>query len=337
VTTTNAPTDRRMMLARAVLAALGVLAFVVFSVALAHFLSVENMIDLLNDVAVVGIVALPATFLIMSGQLDLSVGGTAALVGIISAATAPGLGAVSAVLLGAGAGVLIGLGNGLMVTAARVDSIPATFASMALLRGLAYLVAGGLTISLAGFRSLGTAEPVAGLSVSTLIFGALAVTAGALSRSAVGRRCRDVGLLPAAERCDGRRERRRLLALFAVSGFAAGLVGLIVAARLGAGSPTAALGLELTVVASVLLGGGRLAGGHGSVGGTLLAVLFICVIDNGFALANVTPFAGPVVAAALLIVALVIDRPRRPRQLPHSPDEPSRRGKHDPARGNALP
>lgn len=298
------------MLARAVLAALGVLAFVVFSVALAHFLSVDNMIDLLNEFAVAGIVAVPATFLIMSGQLDLSVGGAAALVGIITAAAAPGLGTASAVLLGAGAGVLIGLGNGLLVTAARVDSIPATFASMALLRGLAYLVAGGLTISLTGFRSLGTAELAAGLSVPTLIFGALAVAAGVLSRSAVGRRCRDVGLLTAAGRCDGRRERRLVLALFAVSGSAAGLVGLITAARLGAGSPTAAIGLELTVVASVLLGGGRLAGGRGSVGGTLLALLLICVIDNGFSLANVTPYAGPVVAAALLMVALVIDRPR---------------------------
>ena len=102
-----------------------------------------------------------------------------------------------------------------------------------------------------------------------------------------------------------------MIALYVVSGVSAALVGLIMAWQLGAGSPAAAVGLEVTVVSAVLLGGGRLAGGPGSVAGTLLALLVISIVGNGLALANVNPYVGPVLSAALLILALVIDRPHR--------------------------
>ena len=139
----------------------------------------------------------------------------------------------------------------------------------------------------------------------------MAALAWALSRSATGRRVRAIGSLPAAERLDGSSERRWIVALFAVSGLAAALVGLIRTSQLGTGLPTAAIGVELTVVTSVLLGGGRLAGGRGSVIGTLIALLMISVVDNGLSLTNVTAYASQVFHALLLIIALVIDRPRR--------------------------
>ena len=155
VTATSAPADRRTTVTRTVVAVTGLVAFIVFSLSIPYFLSVDNLINLLNEVALAGIVAMPATFLIMSGQVDLSVGATAAFVGIVLAATTPGSGLTTAVLLAVGAGLLIGLANGLLVTAGGVNSIAATFASMALLRGLAYLVPSGLAIVVSGFRSLG--------------------------------------------------------------------------------------------------------------------------------------------------------------------------------------
>jgi len=312
VTTTSELSGRRTVLTRAVLAVTCVLAFVMFSSSIPYFLSVDNLINLLNELALAGIVAMPATFLIMSGQVDLSVGATAAFVGIVLAATAPGAGLLTAVLLAVGTGLLIGVVNGLLVTVGVVDSIAATFATMALLRGLAYLVPSGLAITLSGFRSLGNTRPVLGIALPTLIFGAAAVVAALLSRSTVGRRSRNTGLIPAAERLDGQRERGWVIALFVVSGLSAALVGLIRTSQLGTGLPTAAIGIELTVVTAVLLGGGRLAGGRGSVAGTLLALLMISIIDNGLSLANVTAYAGQVFHAALLVVALIIDRPRRP-------------------------
>ncbi len=220
MTTTSELSGRRTVLTRAVLAVTCVLAFVMFSSSIPYFLSVDNLINLLNELALAGIVAMPATFLIMSGQVDLSVGATAAFVGIVLAATAPGAGLLTAVLLAVGTGLLIGVVNGLLVTVGVVDSIAATFATMALLRGLAYLVPSGLAITLSGFRSLGNTRPVLGIALPTLIFGAAALVAVLLSRSTVGRRSRDTGLIPAAERLDGQRERalgdcvvRRLRAL----------------------------------------------------------------------------------------------------------------------------
>lgn len=311
-----APWRRRAALTRTALAVTGVLAFAVFSFSIPYFLSVDNLINLLNEVALAGIVAMPATFLIMSGQVDLSVGATAAFVGIVLAATAPESGLLNAVLVAVGTGLLIGLVNGLLVTAGGVDSIAATFASMALLRGLAYLIPSGLAIAVAGFRTLGNTRLILGVGLPTVIFAAVVLTAAALSRSAVGRRSRGTGQLPPAERLDHPRERRWVIALFVASGLAAALVGLIRTSQLGTGLPTAAIGIELTVVIAVLLGGGRLAGGRGSVGGTLLALLLMSIVDNGLSLANVTAYAGQVFHAALLLLALVIDRPRRRQRAP---------------------
>lgn len=110
-----------------------------------------------------------------------------------------------------------------------------------------------------------------------------------------------------------------MIGLFVASGLAAALVGLIRTSQLGTGLPTAAIGTEITVLTSVLLGGGRLAGGRGSVVGTVLALLVISVIDNGLSLTNVTAYAGQVFHALLLIIALVIDRPLRRRNQDCTP------------------
>ena len=190
---------------------------------------------------------------------------------------------------------------------------------MALARGLAYLIPSGLAIVLLGFRALGNTEPFWGIALPTFIFGALAVVAAALSRAA-GR--------PAAGPSGGSREPAAGAAGPNDGGcsgstwsprLAATLVGLIRTSQLGTGLPSAALGLELTVVTAVLLGGGHLAGGRGSVGGTLLALLLMYTINNGLSLANVTAYAGQVFTAALLVIALVIDGPLPRRGRPTRP------------------
>lgn len=307
----------RIVLTRSLLGAVGVIACIVFAAYSPYFWSVDNLLNLLSDLALAGIVAIPATFLMMSGHVDLTVGAAAAFAGIVVAATTPDYGLLVATLVAVGAGALIGLINGLLVTIADVNSIAATFASMSLLRGLAYLVPSGLAIYLPGFRTLGNAQPILGLSLPLLIFLALLLLGGLLSRSGIGRRTRGMGALPAASRLDAAPERRWVVGLFVVSGLAAVLVGLIRTSQLGTGLPTAAIGIEITVLTAVLLGGGRLAGGRGSVLGTALALLVISVIDNGLSLTNVTAYAGQVFHAVLLVIALVIDQPLRRRK--HSP------------------
>lgn len=316
MTTSARPASvRHAVLTRILLVVVGIIACVAFASTSPYFLTVGNLGNLLDDFALVGIVAMPAVFLMMSGHVDLSVGAAAAFIGIVLAGTAPGSGLLTAVLLAVGTGVLIGLANGLLVTVGGVDSIATTFAGMALLRGLAFLVPSGLAISLPGFRTLGNARPVLGLTVPTLIFLGIALLGWLLARSTAGARARDIGMLPAAVRLEGRREQLWVIGLFVVSGLTAALIGLIRTSQLGTGLPTAGTGVELVVVAAVLLGGGRLAGGRGSVLGTLLALLVMTIIDNGLSLANVTSYAVQVFHAAVLVIALVVDRLRlRDRQ-----------------------
>ena len=312
------PTSARPILQRAALGVFGLLACVVFSVSSPYFLSIDNLLNLLSDLALAGILAMPATFLMMTGQVDVSIGASAALTGVLLAGTAPDLGLTAAVLLSIGSGLLIGLVNGLLVTIGDVSSIAATFATMAVLRSLAYLVPSGLAIVLPGFRTLGNARPALGLTLPTLIFLGTAVGAWLLSRSAAGRRARGIGALPAAQRLDHRGNKLWIVSLFVASGLAAAFVGLIRTSQLGTGLPTAALGVELTVVTAVLLGGGRLNGGRGSIPGTVIALVVISIVDNGLSLTNVTAYAGQVFHALLLLIALVIDRPRRSHRLAYA-------------------
>lgn len=311
--------DRRTAVIRSLLVAVGGLACVVFAAVSPYFLSANNLVNLLNDLAFTGILALPAVFLIMTGHVDLTIGAAAAFSGIVLAAAAPDLGVAVAVLLAVGTGALTGLINGCLVTALDINSIAATFGSMSLLRGLAYLIPSGLAIYLPGFRTLGNARPLLGLSIPLLIFLFLLVLGGALSRSVVGRRSRGIGALAASVRLDAPGERRWVLTLFVISGLGAALAGLIRTSQLGTGLPTAAIGTEITVLTAVLLGGGRLVGGRGSVPGTVLALLVMTVVDNGLSLTNVTAYAEQVFHALLLIIALAIDRPRRRRRDAPSP------------------
>jgi ribose/xylose/arabinose/galactoside ABC-type transport system permease subunit len=314
---------RRIVVTRALLAAATVVACVVFAGSSPYFLSANNLINLLNDLALAGIVAIPATFLMMTGHVDLSVGATAALTGVVLAAWAPSLGLIGGLAVAVGAGLLVGAVNGALVTIGGVNNVAATFATMALGRGLAYLIPSGLAIVLLGFRTLGNTEPFWGIALPTFIFGGLAVLASVLSaRTATGRRARTIGRIPRSRRLSLRSERGWVFVLYLISALAATLVGLIRTSQLGTGLPSAALGLELTVVTAVLLGGGHLAGGRGSVGGTLLALLLIYTINNGLSLANVTAYAGQVLIASLLVIALVIDGPL-PRRGHDDPLAPS--------------
>ena len=131
-----------------------------------------------------------------------------------------------------------------------------------------------------------------------------------------GGAVRELGRLPWSERASGTHRRVILIVLFVVSGLSAVVAGLIRTSELSTGLPTAATGLEITVVVSVVLGGGRLSGGRSSIVGTVLALTVISIIDNGLSLSNVTSYVNQVFHAALLMLALVIGRPtlrlRRP-------------------------
>ena len=277
------------------------------------FLNWDNWLNILTNSAVIGIIAAPATMLLVAGQFDLSVGSGAAFVGVVMAylVTSAGwdrpLALVVAILAGAGLGLL----NGFLVTVVGVNALITTLGTLAMFRGLAQVIADGQTIILGGFGELGTARPFLDIPVPVLILIVVTAIFWFVMRYTVyGRSMYAIGANPVAARLTGIRSRRLIFVAFILSGVMVALGGLIFVSQVGAATPTAGLGLELSVVTAVILGGASLAGGRGTVLGTALGFLIVGVLNNGLILLNVDPFWQDVARGALLIGAVSFDQLR---------------------------
>ncbi|WP_051265751.1 ABC transporter permease [Nakamurella lactea] len=284
---------------------------VLFALASPYFLSAGNMSNLFTTMALAGILAAPATFLMVAGQVDLSVGATAAICGVVLAGQAQGLGLAGSIVLSAAVGIVIGLTNGVLVAVLGIPSLAVTVGSLAMVRGLAYLLPSGQVVPIAGFGALGNARPLLNIPLPVLILVVVLVSAGIILRyTAIGRGTYRVGGRPALSRLHTVRAKVLVVGVFAASGAAAALVGMIITSQLSTAVPNVADGVELTVLTAVLLGGASLSGGRGTVAGTALALLILNVLDNGLSLLNVTSYWQQFASGALLLLALLIDRVR---------------------------
>lgn len=284
---------------------------VFFSLKSPYFFGSENVLNILTAISVTGIIAVPATMLLIAGQVDLSVGSGAAFCGVLLATQVGSLGLGTAVLISLAAGLLVGLVNGLIVNVINVNSLITTLGMLAVLRGLGQLLADGQTAIVQGFETLGTARPFLNIPLPVLIFAGVVVVGYLTMRTTVfGRSLYAIGANPAAARLVGLRTKRILIIMFVVSGLAVALAGLILTSQLSAASPTAASGLELTVITAVVLGGASLSGGRGSILGTLLGLVIIGVLNNGLILLNVNSFWQDVARGTLLILAVSFDQLR---------------------------
>ena len=312
-----------------------VVEFVTFSAFAPDFLSMRNLMLMAKAVAVLGITAAGATIGLISGALDLSVGSVigvsgvtaATLLGTRSGALTPiGLegsaGYVSevargnvplavAVLAGLGVGLVVGLVNGLVVTKLRVNPIIATLASMVTLRGLAYRVFGvlGSTVQDPGYlifsRFVGPI-PVPVLALVVLY----AVVYIVLTHTAFGRHIYAVGGNPAAARAAAIPVNRLRLVCLTLSGLLAAVAGWVLSSMGGAGIPSAGTGYELSAITAVVLGGCSLAGGRGTIGGTLIGVLIIGMLINGMNMAGIPAYYQQVLQGAAMLLAVFIDAKR---------------------------
>lgn len=283
-----------------------------FSFKSPYFFSGDNFVSIIQAIAVTGIIAVPGTMLIVGGQFDLSVGSAAAICGVILVVLAPGHGLVVATVASLGAGLLIGLVNGVLVTVVGVNALITTLGMLSVLTGLAEVWAGGQTRPVDGFSALGTAQPIGSIPVPVILYIAVAIVGAALMRYTVfGRSLYAIGSNPSAARLVGVRSRRIILLTFIASGIAAAVGGLILTSKLGAASPTAAGGMELSVLTAIVLGGASLTGGRGSILGTFVGLAIIGVLNNGLVLLNVNSFYQDVARGALLIVAVSFDQLRQ--------------------------
>ncbi len=308
-------TTRRAGMRTPELAALGavlVALVVYFSVSSPYFLSTDNLFNILTAIAVTGIIAVPGTMLLVAGQFDLSVGSGAAFCGVVLALVAGDHGIALGVLAALAAGLAIGLLNGTLVTVVGINALITTLGTLAAFRGATQLLADGQTVMLNGFSGLGTARPFLDIPLPVLIFAAVVLlTAFVMRYTVYGRSLYAIGSNPAAARLVGIRRGLVLLGGFALSGLAFALAGLILTSQLSAASPTAATGLELSVITAIVLGGASLSGGRGTVAGTALGLVVIGVLNNGLTLMNVTSFWQDVARGTLLILAVSFDRLRQ--------------------------
>jgi ribose transport system permease protein len=278
-----------------------------------YFLSVRNLRNIFVAVSTIGIISVAMTMVIVSGGIDLSIGSVVALTGVIIAQFSHSVPMPMAVAIALLAGAGVGAFNGAAVTFARINPLIATLGTLSIIRGFAFAFSGGLTQSInhAGFQFLGRGF-VLGIPFSVVVMTTLfLLTAWVMGRTVFGRNVYAIGGNAQASRLAGVAVTRYRLIVYVLSGFSAALGGVFVASQLGAAAPQAALGLELSVIAAVILGGTSLAGGKGTIWGTLLGVLIMGTLNNGLTLLNVKSEYQDVARGTVLLLAVGLDQLRQ--------------------------
>jgi ribose/xylose/arabinose/galactoside ABC-type transport system permease subunit len=279
------------------------------------FLSQVNILNVIRQVSVVGIMAVGMTYVILLGQIDLGVGSVLALTGMVAAIMQRAeLGLVPSllvpILIGAATGLLVGW----LVTQGNIPSFVATLGILAAYRGATLLISGQPVLGLQDdFRFIGAGE-ILGIPVPIFLF-AIVVTIGALvlRRTRFGRYIYAVGGNETAARLSGINVSAIKLSVFVITGVCTAISALILTGRLNSGQPLAGQGYELDVIASVVVGGTSLAGGRGSVGGSLIGAMLIGVLSNGLTLLEVPPDWQPIVKGSIIVMAVLIDNLGRKR------------------------
>lgn len=302
--------------------ALGVLLVVALFAVLVpeQFLSLYNFRTVVTQTVIVSIGAIGATLIIASGGIDLSVGSVVALSSVATAVllhdgASPLVGLAGGLAVGAACGLV----NGLLVTRVKIVPFIVTLGTMGVARGVAKWLADEQTVNApAGWLEdlmRKTPDPrwlvvSRGAWITLLLAAAIAFV---LHRTVFGVHLLAVGSSEPTARLSGVRVERVKVAVYVLGGLFAGLAGVLQFGRLTVGDPTTALGLELDVIAAVVIGGGSLSGGRGSIGGSLLGAFFMAVLANGCTLLSLPNYVQEIVVGAIIVVAVALDRVRRER------------------------
>lgn len=293
------------------MAAVTLVVIVVFSVASPAFLSFANVANLATQIAPILIIGVAMTFVITSGQIDLSVGAIAAFVAASCAQLVQaGLSSAAVMVIGALMGLGWGLVNGILSSYQKIPSFIVTLATLSIIRGLALLNTGGFSIPIPDYTILMTVGNSRFLGISFMAWIAIAMFFAGLVLMhfmKFGQYVTGIGSSEESVRRAGVNTKSVKMWAMAFSGLAAGITGVLIAARLGSGSANSATGLELTVIAAVVIGGTDLFGGRGTVVGTLIGAILTGVIANGLTLVNMSPFLTPIVTGTVLLIAIWIN------------------------------
>jgi rhamnose transport system permease protein len=291
-----------------------------FGVRATNFLTVENWQDIAKNVSIVLVVAVGETMVILTRNIDLSVGSIVGLSGYLVAATLKnyhGIPVEVVALIGIAIGLGLGIVNGLLVAVARIPAIIATLATLAIFRGIDAELTGGENITAYQlpdrFLQLAGSKPAGVPALAWIAIGVAIVGAATLRWAPWARDFYAIGSNPDAARFAGIPAGRRVITAFALSGALAGLGGFLFASRFPTLDSGAANGFELTVITAVVIGGVNVFGGSGTILGVVIGAVLVATISNGFTLLRLDEFwkiffNGFAIVAAVTIDALVTKR-----------------------------
>ncbi|MFH1571903.1 MAG: ABC transporter permease [Gemmatimonadota bacterium] len=291
-----------------------------------HFLTAENLLGLSRHLTEAGIIACGMTVVIASGGIDLSVGSLFGLAGVaFGYAWQGGAGLAPAALVGLAVGAAGGALNGWLTAAWRLPPLIVTLATMALYRGLAMVASRAQPVSglPSSFTWLGQGDLV-GLPVQLWVWGAAVLaTAAVIGHTPAGRYVRAIGDGERAAAFAGVAVDRVKLWVYSASGLLSAAAALIFTARVSTARADAGLGLELEAITAVVLGGTAITGGRANPGGSLLGVLILGVIRNGFTLAGVSTVWQSMLAGAILVATAILNQRLAERPSPEGTGPPA--------------
>ncbi len=283
--------------------------FVSLSFASNVFFTQTNLLNILDQNAPYGIIACAQTIVIIGGGFDLSVGAMFALGGVVAAQTEPHIGVWESMVVGSLMGLGLGLVNGLLITVGRVNAFIATLASSFMFYGLGEVMTNGFLVTIINphFSELGN-DGFEGVKYSIWLFFAVAVICWFLiDRTTLGRYIYAVGGNAEAARLSGIRVNVIRVTSFAICGLASGIAGVLVASRISQGQANTGSDFTLTTIAAVVIGGTSILGGEGAIWRSVLGILLLAMIGNGFNLLNVNPIYQQIVEGAIIVAAVAFD------------------------------
>jgi inositol transport system permease protein len=289
-----------------------ILICVLLSVSTPNFLTIQNLVIVLRQISLNGILAVAVTFVIIAGGIDLSLGSVVALSGVAAAGfahpdTYP---VILPVVIGILTGLIIGLFNGLVITKAKVAPFIVTLGMMTIARGLALVISNGRPVSNLSkpFNFIGGGD-LFHIPVPIIIFVTVVIfSAIILNNTKKGRYIYAVGGNENAARASGVNVGSVKLFTYIICSGLAGLAGVVLASRITTGQPNAGVAYELDAIAAVVIGGTSLSGGIGTITGTVIGALIIGVINNGLDLMNISSYYQQIIKGIIIIGAVLIDR-----------------------------
>lgn len=283
---------------------------IIISILEPNFMQVSNFTNVFKQISVYAIIGYGVTFIIITTGIDLGLGAYMALAGVVAAYIAqtelPG---IVSVLAGAGVGIVIGLVNGLIISISKIPPFIVTLGMTTITRGTALLITDGKPVSRlsesfrwwGGGRLFGIPTPIVWLIVLTIISWIL------LDHMKFGRYTRAIGGNEKAAVISGINIFKYKVLIYTFAGLCCGLAGVILAARVASGSPSAADGYELDAIAGSVIGGTSMMGGTGSIFGVLIGAMVIGVLNSGLNMLGVSSYWQEIVKGVIIIVAVIVD------------------------------